>query len=360
MPRTLRDHPGPISVPYLVPRDEERGDTPLSAGEADNGQNRTSTLSPLEDRLLRMKIILTRFINQKLRQGTQLSEADLTQLGVLLNQCSRLPVSAKPLIEQYDIPRRLNRLLKLSALLPDYMPPHINLVIEAWNRDEYNPESESDDDSATVVSDGGSSEEEDSDEDIVPTDNAMRGILQLLSETGRRVYKIDPRAKRRADVFGHNGLRIGSWWPLQICAVRDGAHGAVMGGIYGRRDKGAYSIVVAGGVGYDDRDLGDVLWYSGAGRPGEDQTLTTANRAMVRSIETKKPVRVLRRSRSDSQYAPSKGLRYDGLYKVTTSRLDRGRDGFQVYRFKLERLPNQPHIRRDVPTTAELRSLRGR
>jgi len=365
MPRTERNHPAPVSVPYLIPRDEERGGTPLSALATPEAENpsRTSTRSPLEDRLFRMKILLTRFVKQKLAHGTQLTEVDLNQLSALLNQCTKFAQSAKPLIDEYDIPRRLNKLLKFSASLPDFMGPRINMIIEAWARDEYNPDSDSDSDSeddTSPESEDELSQEEDSDDDIVPSraGTAMRGIIVERGEQ-RLVYKIDERAKRPADVFGHNGLRVGAWWPLQICAVRDGAHGAVMGGIYGKRDKGAYSIVVAGGSGYDDRDLGDVLWYSGSGRPGADQTLTHVNRAMLRSIETKKPVRVLRRSRSDSRFAPSAGLRYDGLYKVTASRLDRGRDGFQVYRFKLERLPNQADIRREVPTAEELRTLRG-
>jgi hypothetical protein len=39
-------------------------------------------------------------------------------------------------------------------------------------------------------------------------------------------YRVDPDFRSRAyDVFGANGLSVGDWWPLQICANRDGAHG---------------------------------------------------------------------------------------------------------------------------------------
>lgn len=36
--------------------------------------------------------------------------------------------------------------------------------------------------------------------------------------------------KKNPQVVGHNGLIIGDWWPLQICALRDGAHGEMEAG----------------------------------------------------------------------------------------------------------------------------------
>lgn len=36
--------------------------------------------------------------------------------------------------------------------------------------------------------------------------------------------------KKNPQVIGHNGLIIGDWWPLQICALRDGAHGEMEAG----------------------------------------------------------------------------------------------------------------------------------
>lgn len=37
-------------------------------------------------------------------------------------------------------------------------------------------------------------------------------------------HKVEPL------VIGHNGLTVGDWWPLQICALRDGAHGETEAG----------------------------------------------------------------------------------------------------------------------------------
>ena len=68
-----------------------------------------------------------------------------------------------------------------------------------------------------------------------------------LTNGRRRVYRIlDKSAARPCNVFGHNGLTVGQWWPYRICALRDGAHGATQGGIAGSVHGGAYSIVVSG------------------------------------------------------------------------------------------------------------------
>lgn len=60
-----------------------------------------------------------------------------------------------------------------------------------------------------------------------------------------------------ASVIGHNNLFNGQWWPLRICALRDGAHGAQESGIYGKPGVGAIAVAVAEG-GYEDRDYGSV------------------------------------------------------------------------------------------------------
>lgn len=36
-------------------------------------------------------------------------------------------------------------------------------------------------------------------------------------------------------------------WPNRLCAIRDGAHGEQEAGIYGRKDQGAFAVVVAAG-----------------------------------------------------------------------------------------------------------------
>ena len=88
------------------------------------------------------------------------------------------------------------------------------------------------------------------------------------------------------------------------------------------------SIVLSGGY-VDDKDLGDIIIYTGegkrkSGRLIADQHLTKGNLALANNRLTGIPVRV-HRSR---KYAPDmpKGFdyRYDGLYRVAESSLEIG------------------------------------
>jgi len=178
----------------------------------------------------------------------------------------------------------------------------------------------------------------------------MRGIIVGRSATGHTSYKLDKTFQRTFKVFGHNGLKIGAWWPKQICALRDGAHGSSQGGIAGTPEVGAYSVIISGGHGYEDQDYGGTVWYSGSGDRQGDQPLTNKNQALVRSVETRNPIRVIRCAKRSSQYAPSRGFRYDGLYDAVEYRQERGPSGFLIWRFKLVRLCDQEPIRLDVPS----------
>ncbi|KAI9700648.1 MAG: hypothetical protein M1836_002017 [Candelina mexicana] len=192
---------------------------------------------------------------------------------------------------------------------------------------------------------------------IFGTNGIMRGLL-IKPGRSTRVYEFDDTFRRRdANVFGANGLTIGDWWPFQRCALRDGAHGAIMAGIAGKRDEGAYSIVVSGQYADLDSDYGDRLWYSASDSHSntDPDTAPVSGGAMVlrQSIATQQPVRVLRSSRGGSDLAPSVGIRYDGLYGVLRERTNTNDRGGVYIRFHLERLPNQPPIVRSRPTMAE-------
>ncbi len=79
---------------------------------------------------------------------------------------------------------------------------------------------------------------------IYGTSGIMRGILVNRSGNKR---SIDPSFQiRNSKIEGHNGLEVGQWWPFQICALKDGAHGSMMAGIAGGENDGAFSIVVSG------------------------------------------------------------------------------------------------------------------
>lgn len=148
--------------------------------------------------------------------------------------------------------------------------------------------------------------------------------------------------------FGNGKLLNGQWWPLQLCAVRDGksclaitiesslifsgAHCNAQGGIAGSRGDGAHSVIMSGGGNYDDIDRGDEIWYCGT--EGADHKATEYTKRMLESVNNH-PVRVLRSaklSQEKSQFRPELGIRYDGLYDVVDSEvMDREK---QVMRFR--------------------------
>ncbi|KAL8754271.1 MAG: hypothetical protein Q9184_005161 [Pyrenodesmia sp. 2 TL-2023] len=166
--------------------------------------------------------------------------------------------------------------------------------------------------------------------------------------------------KVAANYRGAGNLFNGQWWPLQICTIRDGAHGMAEGGIYGQAKRGAYSIILGGG-GYADIDEGDIIQYCGTS--GEENKPTAFTERMLESAALKEPVRVLRSAsggfvNKQGLFRPIKGLRYDGLYSITGYELLH--QGTAMYRFTLERCPGQDPIRyrgpEARPTEEELKA----
>lgn len=177
----------------------------------------------------------------------------------------------------------------------------------------------------------------------------LRGIVTKKGTTSKektmntRSIEKDYPLKVSANYAGTGELMNGQWWPLQICTIRDGAHGTPEGGIYGQAKKGAYSIIMSG-AGYADVDEGDRIKYCGTS--GEANKPTAFTERMLESAKFKNPIRVLRSAAltgKHSKFRPAKGLRYDGLYEITEYELlDQGTS---MYRFSLERCPGQDPIR---------------
>jgi hypothetical protein len=61
----------------------------------------------------------------------------------------------------------------------------------------------------------------------------LRGII-IKKGKDRNGDSIDPEYRKlyptTAKFYGDDGFVLGQWWPTQLCAVRDGAHGAAQGG----------------------------------------------------------------------------------------------------------------------------------
>jgi putative restriction endonuclease len=105
------------------------------------------------------------------------------------------------------------------------------------------------------------------------------------------------------------------------------------------------SIVLSGGY-VDDEDLGDAIIYTGeggrdsnTGRQIADQQLTLGNRALAENHLNGIPVRVHRGEAHVPNMPEGFGYRYDGLYRVASYWQETGRDGFKIWRFRIERAP---------------------
>ncbi|KAI9567348.1 PUA-like domain-containing protein [Boletus coccyginus] len=193
---------------------------------------------------------------------------------------------------------------------------------------------------------------------------------QHLSPAGD-ANDIDARAREKqrkeqltalGKTFGHiPDVPIFTEWPTRKACCDSAVHRSIMNGVCGNRSDGAFSIALAGFY-HDNEDGGDIIIYTGAGgrkrwtdseppkrlRMGpqtEDQSWDdTSNRALKMSSLTGKPVRVIRSWKCSSQFAPTQGYRYDGLYKVVVCWTAKGRNGKDICRCRLERLPNQPPL----------------
>jgi len=159
--------------------------------------------------------------------------------------------------------------------------------------------------------------------------------------------------------YGDDGARVWahSWggdrgvFATRGEAADAGVHRNWRGGIVGTQATGgAESICLSGGY-EDDRDYGDVIYYTGWGGRNEkgqqvqDQKLTSWNLGLAHSSDKGIPIRVLRGFLGDPAHSPDNGFRYDGLYTVTSWRPVKGKRGFQVWEYRLERQrePTLPH-----------------
>lgn len=179
----------------------------------------------------------------------------------------------------------------------------------------------------------------------------LRGIIPGKPNSKHQkktVDSLDPKEMRRSPkYFGHGLLLNGQWWPTQLAAVRDGAHGATVAGISGG-EGGAYSCIMSGGHEYPDVDDGNEVLYCGT--DSDNGTITEKTLLLLQSEKTGNPVRLIRSSKVNSPFAPKIGLRYDGLYKVLSHELlDPINSIRQRHRFRLQRLPGQDPIRGEGP-----------
>ncbi|KAI0348037.1 hypothetical protein BDW22DRAFT_47112 [Trametopsis cervina] len=190
---------------------------------------------------------------------------------------------------------------------------------------------------------------------------------KILTAQARRAAEKEPMGvqNRTYDpkTFGSiPNVPVGTWWETRKECSIAAIHAPWVAGISGGPD-GCYSVALSGGY-EDDVDLGEGFTYTGSGGrdlkgtkhnpknlrtapQSYDQTFDTKdNRALLKSVETRKPVRVIRGYKLHSRYAPAEGYRYDGLYTVEKAWQEKGLNpkGYLVCKFAFKRLPNQPPL----------------
>lgn len=148
-----------------------------------------------------------------------------------------------------------------------------------------------------------------------------------------------------------DGVAVGQFFIDRKDLHEQSVHRPLQAGISGTRAEGADSIVVSGGY-VDDEDHGDYIIYTGHGgrTPGakaqtQDQSRNASgNAGLITSQVLGLPVRVTRGVHRLSPYAPPAGYQYAGLYLVTDSWMERGKEGFDIVRFRLDRIPEQASL----------------
>lgn len=151
------------------------------------------------------------------------------------------------------------------------------------------------------------------------------------------------------------GVDIGDifYFRFELCLI--GLHSPSMAGIDymttkldNDNDTLAISIVSSGG--YDDESNDpDILVYTGQGgskandstKQVDDQKLERGNLALERSLHRANQVRVIRAIK-DPNAQNGKIYYYDGLYNINESWSEKGKSGFNVFKYKLLREPEQP------------------
>ncbi|CAH2046092.1 unnamed protein product [Thlaspi arvense] len=115
----------------------------------------------------------------------------------------------------------------------------------------------------------------------------------------------------------------------------------------------ATNIVSSEGSGYVDRFDCDEIIYSGQGgdvrgkdhnKVTKDQKLVTGNLALVNSMKSKTPVRVIYGKKRVDQRQRGKSYVYVGLYLVQHYRQVKGPKGNVLFQFTLRRVSGQPSV----------------
>ncbi|KAJ0256023.1 SET domain-containing protein [Hirschfeldia incana] len=176
--------------------------------------------------------------------------------------------------------------------------------------------------------------------------NCVKGQC-LLTTALANCKNLGVRTNTKKRIGSIPGINVGDifyFWG-EMCLV--GLHMPMVAGIdYLTTKDGATegplatSVVTSGHYGDETEDL-QTLIYTGHGGQAADQTLGRGNLAMKESNLKGNEVRVIR-GEEDPNNKNKKIYIYDGLYIVSDYWTAKGKSGFEEFKFKLLRKPDQP------------------
>lgn len=156
------------------------------------------------------------------------------------------------------------------------------------------------------------------------------------------------------DPIMNRGILVGQCFDDRHQCGQWGVHRPPVAGISGQQKCGSQSVVLSGGY-VDDEDHGEWFIYTGSGgrdlsgnkrtnkEQAFDQEFKRNNEALRVSCAKGYPVRVVRSYKDErSSYAPEKGYRYDGIYRVEKCWVIVGLQGLNVCRYLFVRCDNEP------------------
>ena len=140
--------------------------------------------------------------------------------------------------------------------------------------------------------------------------------------------------------FGHiSYYRPGDTFRNRLELSASGVHRPRRSGVCGTQHEGAESIVLADQYEDDHFSEAEIIYAGQGARDAKtgfqttDQVETPRNLALLKSIETGRPVRVLRKVRAAE--VAEDVYRYEGLYHIVSYKYEPGKSGFRVYKFQL-------------------------
>lgn len=173
-----------------------------------------------------------------------------------------------------------------------------------------------------------------------------RNFAAQIALVRNRAHKNQKRYVLKEFYGPIDGIHPGALFDNRRALHDAGVHRPLQAGICGTAERGgAESIVVSGGY-KDDEDYGDVIIYTGHGGRDpntgvqvKDQSADDpGNAALIKSIMTGLPVRVIRGAGGNEEFSPAAGYSYDGLFRVAEYWTKRGADGPRVLQFRLEQI----------------------